>query len=57
MHQASFYGHDDIVRLLIKAGAHVLARDTDGATALHKVLYCSENRNRFVLHLTLSLFL
>jgi ankyrin repeat protein len=37
LHEASFFGHDDIVRLLIKAGAHVLARDTDGATALHKV--------------------
>ncbi|CAF0975813.1 unnamed protein product [Adineta ricciae] len=36
LHEASFFGHDDIVRLLIKAGAHVLARDTDGATALHK---------------------
>jgi hypothetical protein len=37
LHEASFFGHDDIVRLLIKAGAHVLARDTDGATALHRV--------------------
>jgi tyrosine-protein kinase len=37
LHEASFFGHDDIVRLLIKAGAHVLARDTDGGTALHKV--------------------
>jgi ankyrin repeat protein len=37
LHEASFFGHDDIVRLLIKAGTHVLARDTDGATALHKV--------------------
>jgi ankyrin repeat protein len=37
IHEASSFGHDDIVRLLIKAGAHVLARDTDGATALHKV--------------------
>ncbi|CAF1082033.1 unnamed protein product [Rotaria sp. Silwood1] len=36
LHEASYFGHDDIVRLLIKAGAHVLARDTDGATALHK---------------------
>ncbi|CAF3493251.1 unnamed protein product [Adineta steineri] len=36
LHEASFFGHDDIVRLLVKAGAHVLARDTDGATALHK---------------------
>ena len=37
LHEASYFGHDDIVRLLIKAGAHVLARDTHGATALHKV--------------------
>ncbi len=37
LHEASFFGHDDIVRLLLKAGAHVLARDTDGGTALHKV--------------------
>lgn len=37
LHEASFFGHDDIVRLLIKAKAHVLARDTDGATALHRV--------------------
>lgn len=38
LHESSFFGHDDIVRLLLKAGAHVLARDTDGATALHKVI-------------------
>jgi len=37
LHEASFFGHDDIVRLLIKADVHVLARDADGATALHKV--------------------
>ncbi|CAF2134995.1 unnamed protein product [Rotaria magnacalcarata] len=36
LHEASYFGHDDIVRLLIKAGAHVLSRDTNGATALHK---------------------
>jgi len=39
LHEASFFGHDDIVRLLLKAGAHVLARDTSGATALHKVKF------------------
>lgn len=37
LHQASFFGHDDIVRLLIKAGSHVLARDANGATVLHRV--------------------
>ena len=37
LHEASFFGHDDTVRLLIKAKAHVLARDADGATALHRV--------------------
>ncbi|CAF0724108.1 unnamed protein product [Didymodactylos carnosus] len=36
LHDACYFGHDDIVRLLLKAGAHVLARDTDGATALHR---------------------
>jgi len=47
LHEASFFGHDDIVRLLIKAGAHVLARDTDGGTALHKVRII-EHRERFL---------
>ncbi|CAF5196448.1 unnamed protein product [Rotaria magnacalcarata] len=37
LHRASFFGHDDIVRLLIKAGSHVLARDINGATILHRV--------------------
>ncbi|CAF2024270.1 unnamed protein product [Rotaria magnacalcarata] len=36
LHRASFFGHDDIVRLLIKAGSHVLARDINGATILHR---------------------
>jgi ankyrin repeat protein len=37
LHEASYFGHDDIVRLLIKAGSHVYARDANGATALHRV--------------------
>ncbi|CAF4405899.1 unnamed protein product [Rotaria socialis] len=36
LHRASFIGHDDIVRLLIKEGSHVLARDANGATTLHR---------------------
>ncbi|CAF0872183.1 unnamed protein product [Rotaria sordida] len=36
LHQASYFGHDDIVRLLIIAGCHILARDINGATALHR---------------------
>jgi len=50
LHEASFFGHDDIVRMLIKAGAHVLARDTDGATALHKVNKHQEfNKKKLIL--------
>jgi ankyrin repeat protein len=37
LHEASYFGHDDIVRLLIEAGCHVFARDANGATALHRV--------------------
>jgi hypothetical protein len=37
LHEASYFGDDDIVRLLIKAGSHVLARDINGASALHRV--------------------
>ena len=37
LHQASYFGHDQIVRALIKAGAQVLIRDAHGATALHRV--------------------
>ena len=48
LHEASFFGHDDIVRLLIKAGAHVLARDTDGATALHRVSDKQTERRRSI---------
>lgn len=36
LHQASYFGHDDIVRLLIQAGCYVHARDAHGATALHR---------------------
>ena len=37
LHEASYYGHDEIVRLLIKVGCHVRARNANGATALHRV--------------------
>jgi len=37
IHEASYFGHDDIVRLLIKAGSHCFARDANGATPLHRV--------------------
>ena len=37
LHQASYFGHDDIVRALIKAGAQAVIRDAYGATALHRV--------------------
>ncbi|CAF4891006.1 unnamed protein product [Rotaria sp. Silwood1] len=36
IHHASYFGHDDILRLLIKAGCYLLARDINGATALHR---------------------
>jgi len=37
LHEASYFGHDDIVRLLLKAGCYVFARDANGATPLHRV--------------------
>lgn len=37
LHHASFHGHDEIVRLLLKAGCHVFTRDVNGGTALHRV--------------------
>ncbi len=37
LHEASYLGHDDIVRLLLKAGCYVTARDANGATPLHRV--------------------
>jgi hypothetical protein len=51
LHEASYFGHDDIVRLLIKAGSHVFARDANGATALHRVnkikMKISIQKNKF----------
>jgi len=41
LHEASYFGHDEIVRLLIKAGSYMLVRDANGRTALHRV-----NRNK-----------
>ena len=37
LHEASYAGHDEIVRLLIQAECNVLVRDASGATALHRV--------------------
>lgn len=37
LHEASYYGHDDIVRLLIKSGCSIVVRDANGATAVHRV--------------------
>ena len=37
LHQASYFGYDDIVRLLLNAGCIVTTRDANGATALHRV--------------------
>ena len=34
-------GHTDIVKLLLKNNADVLLKDSDGKTALHKVLLYS----------------
>ncbi|CAF1009570.1 unnamed protein product [Adineta ricciae] len=36
LHEASYLGYDDIVRLLINAQCNVLVRDANGATALHR---------------------
>ncbi|CAF1381262.1 unnamed protein product [Adineta steineri] len=36
LHEASYYGHDNIVRLLIKAGGNIRIRDANGSTALHR---------------------
>ena len=43
LHEASYLGYDDIVRLLVHAGSLILARDTSGATALHRV---NKNKNK-----------
>lgn len=37
LHEASYLGHDEIIRLLIRAKCNVLLRDSNGATALHRV--------------------
>ncbi|UJR08250.1 hypothetical protein I4U23_012523 [Adineta vaga] len=36
LHEASYLGYDEIVRLLITAKCNVLLRDANGATALHR---------------------
>ncbi|CAF0843016.1 unnamed protein product [Didymodactylos carnosus] len=49
LHDACYFGHDDIVRLLLKAGAHVLARDADGGTALHRAAAGNRPSTLFIL--------
>lgn len=45
LHYACYFGHDDIVRLLIKANCHIFARDANGATPLHRVKKRSKEKN------------
>lgn len=38
LHRASYAGHENVVKMLIDAGADPCAQDSDGCTALHKAV-------------------